>query len=116
MKYLPVFVLLLFLGQLLSRANDKGGFSINDYTTYAAQTDAKEEAFTVLRNKCNACHGTKKRTEIFSMDNMNSLAIEINKQVFVEGKMPKGRKVKLTEEETRRLEVWLDATQIEIID
>ena len=63
----------------------------------------------MLRNKCNACHAIKKRTDIFSLKNMDSLAIEINKQVFVKRKMPKGRKVKLTEEETRRLEVWLDA-------
>ena len=42
---------------------------------------------------------------------MNSLAIEINRQVFVKRKIPKGRKTKLTEEEEElQLEVWPNAT------
>jgi len=42
---------------------------------------------------------------------MDSLAVEINKQIFVKCKMPKGRKTKLTEEEERQQEVWLNATK-----
>ena len=110
MKYLPVFVLLLFLGQLQYRSGGKESFFINDYTMLVAQTDSKAGAFIVLSNKCNICHAKKKRTDIFTLENMDSLAIEIYKQVFVKRKMPKGRKVKLTEEETQLLEVWLDAT------
>ncbi len=41
---------------------------------------------------------------------MDSLAADIQKQVFVKKKMPKGRKIKLTEKETQNLRHWLDAT------
>ena len=38
---------------------------------------------------------------------MDSLATAIYKQVFIKKKMPKGRKVKLTEKERLNLEKWL---------
>lgn len=74
------------------------------------QEDLREKAFTVLQEKCNTCHATKKKTDIFTLVNMDSLAGDIHKQVFVKRKMPKGRKVKLTAAETQQLKVWLDAT------
>lgn len=77
------------------------------------QTTNKETAFIVLRDKCNVCHATKKRTDIFTLENMDSLAVDISKQVFIKKKMPKGRKVKLTEVERTQLKVWLDETLIE---
>ena len=74
------------------------------------QTTIKTEAYTVLRNKCNICHATKKRTDIFTLKNMDSLAFDIHKQVFIKKKMPKGKKNKLTNEEIRSLKNWLDST------
>ncbi|WP_413979961.1 hypothetical protein [Maribacter sp. 2307UL18-2] len=78
--------------------------------TAVLQEQIKSQAFTVLRTKCNVCHATKKRTDIFTISNMDSLAADIQKQVFVKKKMPKGRKIKLTEKETQNLRHWLDAT------
>ena len=74
------------------------------------QEDVKSIAFTTLKNKCNTCHATKKRTDIFTLENMDSLAPEIWKQVFVKKKMPKGRKIELTEVELKTLRNWLDIT------
>lgn len=74
------------------------------------QTDIKTEAYTVLINKCNICHATKKRTDIFTIENMDSLAVDIHKQVFIKKKMPKGKKVKLTDEEIQSLKNWLEST------
>ena len=74
------------------------------------QDDYKSFAFKVLQLKCNTCHATKKRTDIFTLENMDSLASNIHKQVFVKKKMPKGKKVKLTEEESRLLKDWLGKT------
>lgn len=71
------------------------------------QNDVREEAFGVLRAKCNTCHATKKRTEVFTKENMSRFAPEIYEQVFLKKKMPKGRKVELTENETLLLERWL---------
>lgn len=72
------------------------------------QINIKTEAYTVLINKCNVCHATKKRTDIFTIENMDSLAFDIHKQVFIKKKMPKGKKVKLTDEEIQSLKNWLD--------
>ena len=73
------------------------------------QTDIKTEAYTVLRNKCNICHAKKKRTDIFTFENMDSLAFDIHKQVFIKKKMPKGKKVKLSDEEMTSLKNWLNS-------
>lgn len=67
-------------------------------------------AFIALKTKCNVCHATKKRTDIFSLENMDSLAPDIWKQVFVKKKMPKGNKIKLTEVESKALRDWIDIT------
>jgi len=74
---------------------------------FKIQEDVKDLAFTVLKAKCNVCHATKKRTDIFTLANMDSLAADIHKQVFIKKKMPKGRKVKLTDEERQLLQNWL---------
>ncbi|WP_281542852.1 hypothetical protein [Maribacter aestuarii] len=74
------------------------------------QTSPQEQAFEVLKIKCNTCHATKRKTDIFTKANMDSFAVDIHKQVFVKQKMPKGRKVKLTEEELETLERWLELT------
>jgi|GEM_PF-1305601 len=79
---------------------------------FFAQEDLREMVFTVLREKCNICHATKKKTTIFTLQNMDSLAPDIHKQVFIKKKMPKGRKIKLTFDEQNQLKDWLDETLI----
>lgn len=70
----------------------------------------KKEAFQVLVQKCNVCHLAKKRVENFTLENMDSLARDINKQVFVKKKMPKGKKITLTKSEKKSLTLWLNVT------
>ena len=102
------FVIFLMVFQLLpSHENNDEEFGT------MLQEDVKAIAFTTLQTKCNICHATKKRTDIFTLQNMDSLATDIWKQVFVKKKMPKGRKVKLTEEESKALHEWLDMTLAE---
>lgn len=79
--------------------------TIQTSTTF--QDTPKNKAFNVLITKCNVCHATKKKQDIFTLENMDSLAIAINKQVFIKGKMPKGKKNKLTIEESLALQDWL---------
>jgi len=88
-------------------------FEINrDRAAYIIQKNTtKEEAFKVLQTKCNVCHATKKRVTIFTYENMDSLANEINKQVFIKKKMPKGRKIKLTTSEEENLILWVKETK-----
>lgn len=75
-------------------------------------TDEKTEALTVLENKCNACHSQKKRQQVFTLDNMDALALTIYDQVFIKKRMPKGRKIKLTEPEFDALKKWLNTINI----
>lgn len=72
------------------------------------QEDIREGAFNVLREKCNVCHATKKRTDVFTLENMDSLARVIREQVFEKRKMPKGRKINLTESEKQTLKHWIE--------
>lgn len=104
-----VSLALFCLFQSLSMNIDEGTIQMKR-ESYSGQNAAKNQAFTVLVEKCNVCHATKKKTDIFTLDNMDSLAADIHKQVFVKRKMPKGRKIKLTESESRRLQIWLDTT------
>lgn len=100
MKYLPLICLSLFLFFL-----PKGIFYGVD--TSSKQNSVQKDAFEVLQNKCNVCHATKKRVDIFTYQNMDSLAEQIHQQVFVKKKMPKGRKVKLTTTEEQHLKSWI---------
>lgn len=72
------------------------------------QEDVKTLAFGVLSRQCNVCHATKKKQDIFTLENMDSLATDINKQVFIKKKMPKGRKNNLSEQESNALKIWLN--------
>lgn len=72
------------------------------------QETPKISAFKVLTTKCNVCHAIKKKQDVFTLENMDSLAIAIDKQVFIKGKMPKGRKNKLSEQESLALKDWLN--------
>ncbi|WP_396638267.1 hypothetical protein [Maribacter sp. R77961] len=82
-----------------------------EYDPVEQETIQKGKAFEVLQTKCNVCHATKKRVDIFTFENMDSLAYEINKQVFIKKKMPKGKKIKLTSTEKNDLTLWIEQTK-----
>lgn len=71
------------------------------------QEEIKQNAFKVLVNKCNSCHATKRNRKIFTLENMGSLSEDINTQVFIKQKMPKGKKNELTTDEKELLKRWL---------
>lgn len=73
-----------------------------------SQDTPKINAFKVLVAKCNVCHATKKKQDIFTIENMDSLALVINKQIFIKGKMPKGKKNKLSLDESQAIQEWLN--------
>jgi ubiquitin C-terminal hydrolase len=70
-------------------------------------TTPKEEAYIVLKNKCNVCHIKRNKRRLFTLNNMNAFAKDINKQVFIKKRMPKGRKIKLTPAEYIILQTWI---------
>lgn len=79
----------------------KTGFKTNN------QTSLKQKAFVVLRDKYNVCHVSKKRLALFTLANMDSLQLEINNQVFIKRKMPKGKRNMLSISEEKDLLNWL---------
>ena len=101
---LNVLILLAFSGQRSSLDSLR---HMNSYTTVSEQDSFKKNAFNVLDKKCNVCHVSKKRVQNFTLQNMDSLAKEINKQVFVKKKMPKGNKIALSVEDIETLKLWL---------
>lgn len=76
------------------------------------ESELKKEAFKILKSKCNICHRKKNPFKIFSLRNMDRHASKIYKQVFVYRRMPKGDKIKLTEEEYQLLKTWLKSKNI----
>ena len=73
----------------------------------ASRNTAKAEAFKILKAKCNICHVKKNKQKIFTQDNMNGFAPQINTQVFMKKRMPKGKDIKLTQKEYQQLSTWL---------
>ena len=74
--------------------------------------DIKLKAFKVLQSKCNTCHETGNPSRVFTLDNMDTMASKINRQVFIFKRMPKGRdqRKKMTPEEMAALKNWLQQT------
>lgn len=70
------------------------------------ESTLQHKALLILEQKCNACHLQKHKSVVFTMENMNPKGKEINYQVFIKERMPKG-KVKLNEDEKSILRKWL---------
>lgn len=109
---MKVFILLLNFGALsffsLSSSSDAAlKLDRVDSTTY--QNTAKAEAFKILQAKCNICHVKRNRRKIFTLDNMNGFATQINTQVFIKKRMPKGKDIKLTQKEYQQLSNWINS-------
>ncbi len=81
----------------------------SSYTVYQPSADSlKIAALTVLENNCNECHSKKKPAYYFTTKTMDYFVADINKEVFIKGKMPKGKKNKLTPEDKETLRLWVE--------
>ena len=112
MKYVTAIVIPILLFMLKSTLEKVRDFDVKSLDRMV-QTGLQKQAFTVLEERCNVCHVNKRRTDVFTLENMDSLAVDINEQVFIKRKMPKGRKIKLIESETELLKLWLADTLAE---
>jgi uncharacterized membrane protein len=81
------------------------------YTSNFTLKDTKAAAFKILNNKCNVCHQKRNKRRVFTLENMNTWANDINKQVFIKKRMPKGKKIKLTSQEYQDLLTWISSTK-----
>ncbi len=67
----------------------------------------KIEVFKILDTKCNVCHRKQNPFMVFNLKNMVRRAPRIYNAVFLEQRMPKGDKIRLTNDESSRLKSWL---------
>jgi len=81
------------------------------YTSNDTVKDTKATAFQILNNKCNVCHKKRNKRRVFTLENMNTWSNDINKQVFIKKRMPKGKKIKLTSQEYQDLLTWISSTK-----
>ncbi|HDZ13513.1 hypothetical protein LCGC14_1127530 [marine sediment metagenome] len=72
-----------------------------------AEDSIQLRAYKILSNKCNVCQEKHNRRRVFTDENMNPWANDIYKQVFIKKRMPKGKKIKLTNEEYQELLKWI---------
>ncbi len=73
-----------------------------------SETDLQEQAYSILKLKCNTCHKKRNPFMVFNMKNMERRAEKIKKQVFELKRMPL-EGTTLTPEEYSTLKNWLDA-------
>lgn len=71
----------------------------------------RENAFQILDNKCNVCHHKRNKRRVFTIENMNTWANDIEKQVFIKKRMPKGKNITLTSNEYQELLTWISSTK-----
>ena len=113
-------IFLLIVGLLIShfhlfsafRSPEESINAFNESPVDASLIDLKEEVFEILNSKCNACHRKQNPFKLFSLKNMDKNAPKIYQQVFIKQRMPKGDKVKLTDQESLTLKKWLKSQNI----
>jgi uncharacterized membrane protein len=105
-----VTVVLMSSFLLISMTKNEDSASIGKYEVEQQQS-MKEQALTVLKNKCNKCHVKQNPFKVFTSRNMDRLARQIERQVFTLKRMPKGNTVKLTSEERVIIRNWINTTK-----
>ncbi|MEQ8878855.1 MAG: hypothetical protein RLQ12_04440 [Cyclobacteriaceae bacterium] len=99
---------------ILISSDFKGYHSLNlsaiGWSSY--EKELGQEALTVLESKCNVCHRKQNPLMVFKEKNIAKRASKIYRQVFLDKRMPKGDKIRLTPEEYQILEKWLFTQKI----
>lgn len=91
---------------MISSAKNQSFEDVKIYASYDHEIE-KTKAFEVLKMKCNICHVKQNRKKVFTLDNMDVYGSKIHTQVFVKKRMPKGKKITLSDSDITSLENWL---------
>jgi len=102
---LSITIGFLFLNETQTAAEPKAVEQL------AIHDDVSARALEVLKTKCNVCHVKQNPRKVFTRENMRSLAPKIHRQVFIKKRMPRGKKIKLTDEEYQILSTWITSTK-----
>lgn len=101
------FASILISVKVLAKPTEEYQIEIPETPDKGPSEDLKQQAFSVLKNKCNTCHVKKNPFMIFTEKNMTKRAPRIKKQVFELNRMPKKNGVPLTQEEYITLKTWI---------
>ena len=101
-----IYLFLIILGVESSLQSASAATNSPDYSD-----STKSIAFNILNQKCNVCHRKQNKRRVFNRQNMTPWAKDIYEQVFVKKRMPRGRKIKLSETEYQQLLNWIKSTQ-----
>ena len=107
---LTLLVILIGAFSFLSLAHEDRLGAVDQYNEDRIRI--KEEALVILKSKCNYCHVKQNPFKVFTMKNMDRLALKIEEQVFVLKRMPKSESVKLSSQELETIKKWIDSTKI----
>lgn len=83
-----------------------------EFLSTESNENLKRESLNILVAKCNTCHKKQNPLMVFNERNMSKRAKKIYRMVFIERKMPKGKEIRLTNEEYFTLEKWLKTQDI----
>jgi hypothetical protein len=102
------FLLISVFGSLLAFSFIKKDHEAT-LSVYQDSADSlKSAALIVLENNCNECHSKKEPAYYFTDKTMDYFVANINEEVFVTGKMPKGKKNVLSAEDRETLRLWVE--------
>jgi uncharacterized membrane protein len=104
MRFLIGFLFITIAVFSFTKADKSASFEPYQYSA----DSLKMAALTVLEDNCNECHSKKKPEYYFTAKTMDYFAATINIEVFITGKMPKGKKNLLTAEDKATLKLWVD--------
>jgi uncharacterized membrane protein len=93
--------------RLIAVKNEQTELHLSSYLS----KNPRDKAFQILDNKCNVCHSKRNKRRVFTSENIDTWANDIYKQVFLEKRMPKGKKIKLTSNEYQELLTWISSTK-----
>lgn len=86
-------------------------YALLNLSRITVMDSAKVKAYRILDTKYNICHNWRNQIRVFTLENMNPWAGDIYKQVFIKKRMPKGKKIKLTNKEYHNLLRWITSTK-----
>ena len=105
-KYL-IITITLQTSYLFNKTEQVQSSSQDLSLAYSAKDSSKDKAFSVLETKCNICHKTRNKRRLFTKLNMDNWAEDVYMQVFIIKRMPKGKKIKLTNEDYQQILTWI---------
>ncbi len=109
---MKLFILISIIGNIFTQlVKQEDSFASVHTITADSTLQYQLQAYTLLQTKCNVCHEQRNRHAVFTFNNMNTWGTQINEQVFIKKRMPKGNVIVLTSADKEILKKWLTTSK-----